>query len=356
MPPTCSAAGESCWKSPTRVSAWTRRRWRHANWRLDNPPTVDVAVSRRMGLFVVGRLAARHGIRVRLRPAAAGGLVALVWLPDETITNQTPGTPGTPRRGQAEPEDLLAGPAGGETGAGVPERGRATVGQEVSAARTPRFVPLRAGQDLVDSGPLRTTGEVGWPDSAPAATTGPLAAFRDTRPSAAKLEADVAAPPAGQTHLRPAAPCRPVTQRGDRAASGGRGRAEPPPHLRVGRVRLVPSWAADRGNGSPGAGCRQRLVLAGRRRVAGRRGGVQPVLERDDAGRTAEAGAAGQPCPWNRPGIRRPANPLRSRRRSGRRRRRGIASPVISAVSAEDGLRQAEPGLTAERARRRDEA
>ena len=44
----------------------------HANWRLDNPPVVDVAVSRRMGLFVVARLAARHGIRVRLRPAAGG--------------------------------------------------------------------------------------------------------------------------------------------------------------------------------------------------------------------------------------------------------------------------------------------
>src|SRR6202046_5363539 len=54
----------------------------HANWRLDNPPVVDVAVSRRMGLFVVARLAARHGIRVRLRPAASGGLTALVWLPD----------------------------------------------------------------------------------------------------------------------------------------------------------------------------------------------------------------------------------------------------------------------------------
>ena len=45
----------------------------HANWRLDNPPVVDVAVSRRMGLFVVARLAARHGIRVRLRPATTGG-------------------------------------------------------------------------------------------------------------------------------------------------------------------------------------------------------------------------------------------------------------------------------------------
>jgi signal transduction histidine kinase len=60
----------------------------HANWRLDNPPMVDVAVSRRMGLFVVARLAARHGIRVRLRPAPSRGLIALVWLPDQTITRE----------------------------------------------------------------------------------------------------------------------------------------------------------------------------------------------------------------------------------------------------------------------------
>src|SRR4029077_4903306 len=60
----------------------------HANGRRDDPPVVDVAVSRRMGLFVVARLAARHGIRVRLRPAPTGGLAALVWLPDETITHE----------------------------------------------------------------------------------------------------------------------------------------------------------------------------------------------------------------------------------------------------------------------------
>ena len=52
------------------------------NWWLEHPPPIDVAVSPNMGLFVVGRLAARHGIKVRLQQAAAGGLTALVWLPD----------------------------------------------------------------------------------------------------------------------------------------------------------------------------------------------------------------------------------------------------------------------------------
>jgi signal transduction histidine kinase len=56
-----------------------------ANWRLEHPPPVDAAVSRHMGLLVVGTLAARHGIKVRLQPAATGGLTALVWLPDPII-------------------------------------------------------------------------------------------------------------------------------------------------------------------------------------------------------------------------------------------------------------------------------
>ncbi|HET9968340.1 MAG TPA: hypothetical protein VFQ68_08890, partial [Streptosporangiaceae bacterium] len=43
----------------------------------------------RMGLFVVARLAARHGIRVRLCPVPSGGLIAQIWLPAETITQET---------------------------------------------------------------------------------------------------------------------------------------------------------------------------------------------------------------------------------------------------------------------------
>ncbi|NED87258.1 HAMP domain-containing protein [Streptomyces sp. SID11233] len=53
------------------------------NHKLANPPTVDAAVSQRMGLFVVGRLADRHGIRVQLRPSGEqAGTTSLVMLPD----------------------------------------------------------------------------------------------------------------------------------------------------------------------------------------------------------------------------------------------------------------------------------
>jgi signal transduction histidine kinase len=55
------------------------------NERLDNPPVVDVSVSRHMGLFAVGRLAEGHGIRIRLRARSPQGIIAMVWLPDNII-------------------------------------------------------------------------------------------------------------------------------------------------------------------------------------------------------------------------------------------------------------------------------
>jgi hypothetical protein len=42
-----------------------------------------------MGLFVVGRLAARHGIRVRLRHVHPHGVSALVWLPGTVAQLET---------------------------------------------------------------------------------------------------------------------------------------------------------------------------------------------------------------------------------------------------------------------------
>jgi PAS domain S-box-containing protein len=56
-----------------------------ANRRLAAPLAADVAVSRMMGFHVVGRLAARHGIRVQLRLRWFGGVTALVLLPADLL-------------------------------------------------------------------------------------------------------------------------------------------------------------------------------------------------------------------------------------------------------------------------------
>ena len=117
----------------------------HANWRLDNPPVVDVAVSRRMGLFVVARLAAKHGIRVRLRPATSGGLIALVWLPDEAIVREAlTGSPDLRSPDPATPESA-AMRTDGRLAIRWADLDRPTAQQEVKATRVPKFAPLRDG-------------------------------------------------------------------------------------------------------------------------------------------------------------------------------------------------------------------
>ncbi|MEU5596165.1 nitrate- and nitrite sensing domain-containing protein [Streptomyces sp. NPDC020298] len=102
------------------------------NERLASPPTVDVSVSRRMGLFVVGRLSQRHGIRIQLRPSDSGGTTALVMLPVDVAQGgkkPTPGKPGASSGGPAAAQAAAGAAAarrnngqgnGGSLGAGAP--------------------------------------------------------------------------------------------------------------------------------------------------------------------------------------------------------------------------------------------
>jgi hypothetical protein len=52
-----------------------------ANEQLAKPASIDLAGAQRLGFYVVGRLAARHGVKVRLRRSWFGGVAALVLLP-----------------------------------------------------------------------------------------------------------------------------------------------------------------------------------------------------------------------------------------------------------------------------------
>jgi HAMP domain-containing protein len=56
-----------------------------ANERLASPPAIDFAVARVLGLYVVGRLAQRHAIKVQLRHSWYGGVTALALLPSALL-------------------------------------------------------------------------------------------------------------------------------------------------------------------------------------------------------------------------------------------------------------------------------
>ena len=79
-----------------------------ANERLANPPTIDFAVSRMLGLFVVGRLARRYNIRVQLRHSTYGGITALVMLPSSVVLPLGPQVPAAPAPGPFGAPQLLA--------------------------------------------------------------------------------------------------------------------------------------------------------------------------------------------------------------------------------------------------------
>jgi signal transduction histidine kinase len=149
----------------------------HANWRLDNPPVVDVAVSRRMGLFVVGRLAARHGVRVRLRHAQSGGLTALIWLPDSVAAPESGSAP-MGRLRNFEPEDYGPSPSLSAPPAAATAAGFAGPGAPAGPGS-----PLGVGGPL-GGGPIVGGPIGGAPGTGPLAGAGPLGGPQGTGPLA----------------------------------------------------------------------------------------------------------------------------------------------------------------------------
>ncbi|MFE7644906.1 sensor histidine kinase [Streptomyces phaeoluteigriseus] len=61
-----------------------------ANRRIEQSEALDLFDSDRLGLFVVSRLAARHGVKVHLRTSPYGGTTAVVLLPTALLHNGTP--------------------------------------------------------------------------------------------------------------------------------------------------------------------------------------------------------------------------------------------------------------------------
>ncbi|MEZ0090663.1 nitrate- and nitrite sensing domain-containing protein [Streptacidiphilus sp. EB129] len=143
------------------------------NERLANPPVVDVSVSRRMGLFVVGRLSLRHGIRIQLRPSDSGGTTALVMLPVD-VTN------AAERRGGAAPQ-------------GGPQRG-GQGGPQVRGPEQRNAMPQAPGRTPLNGGPT------GGPSARPSLPPQPAPAPQGPQPSQSS--------PSAQSSQQPGLPRR----------------------------------------------------------------------------------------------------------------------------------------------------
>jgi len=205
------------------------------NWRLDNPPTLDVSISRHMGLYAVSRLAARHGIRVRLRPGAPQGLSALVWLPG-ALANRDPGPSARGHSRSLGAERLL----GTERLLGAESTG--------PAAGTRTAAPARHGPGR------HRSGLVSPPDDQPllpgreeAARPTP-AWFAAKRPSSGSTTSPVelAAGWQSATHGRAPAGGTVVPEPAARAGQTGQ--------TASGLPRRVPRTSAQPGGDTPGAG------------------------------------------------------------------------------------------------------
>lgn len=154
------------------------------NHKLAHPPTVDAAVSQRMGLFVVGRLADRHGIRVQLRPAGEqAGTTSLVMLP-EAITHggggeELPQDDFTVSRIVPEPEQQQQQPSYEDVSA-LSSRTAAELGFDDSAYAQDQFQGQYSGMGATEREQEPRLGRT--PPAAPAQPSYENAGFTEPEP------------------------------------------------------------------------------------------------------------------------------------------------------------------------------
>lgn len=220
--------------------------FRTLNDRLENPPPFDLSTSERLGLFVVGRLAERHGIKVRLRTSPYGGTMAIVLIPGTLLrpddAGEEPLVDGGARElatvgagGGASPAALTAGqselvsrssapalpPGGsgsGHGGVGGDQGGAAT--QATGAGGESAPVTSSGAADVIEAVVAAVS-----PPAAPPPQSTPLPA-----PAGTLSPADLPAPPPLRDPIPPVPPSRPQADSGPRSMFGtpsSRGEDEP---------------------------------------------------------------------------------------------------------------------------------
>ncbi|MFD9333798.1 nitrate- and nitrite sensing domain-containing protein [Streptomyces sp. NPDC060028] len=142
-----------------------------ANRRIEQSEALDLFDSDRLGLFVVSRLSARHGVKVHLRTSPYGGTTAVVLLPHSLLQGAL--TPGT--GGGAEAVGAGAAAAAAAVEAVEPEQPPAMtlVREEARGIPVPGRAPVREEPRPAPVAPLRPRGPGGTVTRTPAVTSAP---------------------------------------------------------------------------------------------------------------------------------------------------------------------------------------
>ena len=189
-----------------------------ANERLANPPEIDFALSRVLGLYVVGRLGQRHGIKVQLRHSWYGGVTALTLLPHALLVwpkvpQAVPEPAVVPGRAELSPPDRagvaeaeLAGPSGDHLPIFEAARSDWFVTEPAEPAPLPHR--QRQHQRATADGGLAPDGaaaarQAGHPSAGPGRMPNPVAPATEPRPAARP------APPADEPRPHRPAPVPP---------------------------------------------------------------------------------------------------------------------------------------------------
>src|SRR5580704_2926085 len=147
---------------------------REINQQLASPPDFDLADADRLGLFVGGKLAAKHGVRVSLRPSPYGGTSAIALMPNSIVAPGVFSQAGLRPDGEPLPEprpaasrtarlDLASATALALTGRRAAEPPQ-PAGQPVAAAAVLPAAAHRAGPDpAVPGGPPPEVAPEGLP-------------------------------------------------------------------------------------------------------------------------------------------------------------------------------------------------
>jgi signal transduction histidine kinase len=146
-----------------------------ANARLADPPDLDVSVTRRMGLYVVARLAQRHGIEVHLRENEdiEGGVIARVVVPAELLGPLAAEAPPPPAPAETSLPEIPSVPA-------QRPRPPSTAAESAAAGLTPLAQPISL-DDLVAGSPNAAFLSRGSASRPPAPSNGHPVAERPTQ-------------------------------------------------------------------------------------------------------------------------------------------------------------------------------